>query len=206
MFGDTEVPIQIIQDGVIRCLAPPHFHPGKVTLCITSSNRESCSEIKEFEYRAPTNCIHDSASVVEVKKTRDEILMLAKFVQSLLSDESSQDGSGRHSLRMKADNDSWEQIIESLLLGGETTSTTVDWIMQELLKDKLQQWISSKFSAKGDQPGCFLSKKEQGIIHMIAGLGLEWALNPFLSLGVNVNFRDLNGWTALHWAARFGRY
>lgn len=56
-----------------------------------------------------------------------------------------------------------------------------------------------------DQPGCSLSKKELGIIHMVAGLGFEWALNPILSCGVSINFRDINGWTALHWAARFGR-
>jgi len=40
---------------------------------------------------------------------------------------------------------------------------------------------------------------------MIAGLGFEWALSPILNSGVNINFRDINGWTALHWAARFGR-
>ncbi|GMP82308.1 hypothetical protein CsSME_00036678 [Camellia sinensis var. sinensis] len=40
---------------------------------------------------------------------------------------------------------------------------------------------------------------------MVAGLGFEWALNPILNSGVGVNFRDINGWTALHWAARFGR-
>ncbi|KAL0421576.1 UNVERIFIED_CONTAM: Calmodulin-binding transcription activator 4 [Sesamum latifolium] len=53
--------------------------------------------------------------------------------------------------------------------------------------------------------GCSLSKKQQGIIHMVAGLGFQWALQPILSSGVSVNFRDINGWTALHWAAKFGR-
>ncbi|KAK4838351.1 hypothetical protein QYF36_013098 [Acer negundo] len=77
--------------------------------------------------------------------------------------------------------------------------------MQELLKDKLQQWLSSKSMGESDQPDCSLSKKERGIVHMIAGLGFEWALNPILSHGVNVNFWDINGWTALHWASRFGR-
>ncbi|KAI9186119.1 hypothetical protein LWI28_013926 [Acer negundo] len=78
--------------------------------------------------------------------------------------------------------------------------------MQELLKDKLQQWLSSKSMGESDQPDCSLSKKERGIVHMIAGLGFEWALNPILSHGVNVNFWDINGWTALHWASRFGRH
>lgn len=50
-----------------------------------------------------------------------------------------------------------------------------------------------------------MSKKEQGVIHTVAGLGFEWALNPILSHGVGINFRDINGWTVLHWAAHFGR-
>ncbi|KAK0593959.1 hypothetical protein LWI29_000203 [Acer saccharum] len=78
-------------------------------------------------------------------------------------------------------------------------------VVTELLKDKLQQWLSSKSMGESDQPGCSLSKKERGIIHMIAGLGFEWALNPILSHGVGVNFWYINGWTALHWASRFGR-
>ncbi|XLR19458.1 hypothetical protein S83_047370, partial [Arachis hypogaea] len=52
---------------------------------------------------------------------------------------------------------------------------------------------------------CPLSKKEQGIIHMVAGLGYEWALIPILNCGVNINFHDIRGWTALHWVAQFGR-
>ncbi|KAK1582186.1 hypothetical protein Q3G72_012574 [Acer saccharum] len=40
---------------------------------------------------------------------------------------------------------------------------------------------------------------------MIAGLGFEWALNPILSHRVSVNFWDINGLAALHWASRFGR-
>ncbi|KAH1212443.1 Calmodulin-binding transcription activator 4 [Glycine max] len=35
--------------------------------------------------------------------------------------------------------------------------------------------------------------------------GLLISLNPILTCGVNINFCDINGWTALHWAARFGR-
>ncbi|KAK4837711.1 hypothetical protein QYF36_007848 [Acer negundo] len=93
-----------------------------------------------------------------------------------------------------------------VLLENGTSSGTIEWLMQELLKDKLQQWLSSKSMGESDQPDCSLSKKERGIVHMIAGLGFEWALNPILSHGVNVNFWDINGWTALHWASRFGRH
>ncbi|GKD52871.1 calmodulin-binding transcription activator 4-like protein isoform X2 [Tanacetum coccineum] len=40
---------------------------------------------------------------------------------------------------------------------------------------------------------------------MVSGLGFVWALAPILKSGVGINFRDTNGWTALHWASRFGR-
>lgn len=66
MFGDVEVPAEIIQDGVICCEAPSHLL-GKVALCITSGNKEPCSEIKEFEFRNKTNsCIHCNVLETEV--------------------------------------------------------------------------------------------------------------------------------------------
>ncbi|XVE92102.1 hypothetical protein REPUB_Repub01dG0068300 [Reevesia pubescens] len=209
MFGETEVPLEIIQEGVICCKAPPHL-PGKATLCITSGNRESCSEIREFEYRvntsssAPCNLSH-----TEAPKSPEELLLLVRFVQMLLSDSSLQKDSIESGIdvrrKFKADDDSWSHVIDALLIGSGTSSDTVDWLLQELLKDQLQQWLCSRSKEAGYQSSCTMSKKEQGIIHMAAGLGFEWALNPILSHGVSINFRDINGWTALHWAARFGR-
>lgn len=210
MFGDIEVPVEIIQQGVIRCETPPHL-PGKVTLCITSSNRQSCSEVREFEYRVKSNfCAHCNLEQTEAARHTEELLLLVRFVQMLLCDSAMQKEDGVNSenhvpRNSKAEDDSWGQIIEGLLLGRENSSETTNWLLQELLKDKLQRWIALRSRQEHDQGGCSLSKKEQGIIHMIAGLGFEWALNPILGCGVNVNFRDISGLTALHWAARFGR-
>ncbi|KAM7269197.1 hypothetical protein ACFE04_024694 [Oxalis oulophora] len=204
MFNDTEVPLHLIQEGVMQCEAPPCF-PGKVTLCITSANREACSEVREFEYRAKdSNPANFRTTQVEPLRSTDELLLLVRFVQ-VLSDLSTPSKNGLEfeiPRSVKANDDTWSHMIESLLVGGGTSSGAVDWILQELLKDKLQQWLSS---LSQDDTGCSLSKKDRGIIHMVAGLGYEWALNPILSHGVGVNFRDINGWTALHWAARFGR-
>lgn len=209
MFGDVEVPIEIIQDGVILCEAPSHL-PGKVTLCITSGNRESCSEVREFEYRNKTSsCTRCNSLETEASRSPEELLLLVRFAQMILSDSSLKNeitGSGNHELRkQKVDDDSWSHVIEALLVGSGTSSGTVDWLLEELLKDKLQSWLSSRSHIQDEQTGCSLSKRDQGIIHMVAGLGFEWALNPILSCGVNINFRDISGWTALHWAARFGR-
>ncbi|KAL2903702.1 Calmodulin-binding transcription activator 4, partial [Bienertia sinuspersici] len=203
MFDDVEVPLQILQDGVFCCQAPPH-PSGKVTLCITSGNRESCSEIREFEYRDKhVTCVQSDKSE-ESARSIDETLLLVRLVQMLLSRSTLQGENSELGVnQLKSDGDMWNQIIEALLIGGATLVDTLDWLLQQLLKDKLQQWLSSR--SKEGQQDCSLSRKEQGIIHMIAGLGYEWALNPVLEHGVGINFRDINGWTALHWAARFGR-
>lgn len=210
MFGDIEVPIQIIQDGVFCCQAPPNL-PGKVTLCITSGNRESCSEVREFEYRVnPRNQDGRNLPETETKKNLEEILLLVRFVQMLLFDPPMKKRDSCEAEinlldKVKGDEDSWDQIIEALLVGSWTSSSAKDWLLQELLKEKFQRWLSCRMQEGSDLLGCLLSKKEQSIIHMVAGLGFGWALNPILLSGVNIDFRDINGWTALHWAARFGR-
>ncbi|KAL8224516.1 hypothetical protein R6Q57_019991 [Mikania cordata] len=193
MFGENEVPAEIIQEGVLCCYAPTHL-PGKVTLCITSGNQESCSEIREFEYcDKPNNYMNNTG---KKSKSSEELLLLVRFMQVLLS--------GQEEGKITAgEEDSWSQAIEALLDGSLDSSDAIDWLLEEILKDKLQQWLSSSLQNKNGVTS--LSKREQGIIHMVSGLGFGWALNPILKSGVGVNFRDINGWTALHWAARFGR-
>lgn len=190
MFGDTEVPVEIIQDGVLCCYSPPCL-PGKVTLCITSGNRESCSQIREFDFRDKPNSYISNNPTEKTSRNSEELLLLARFVQMLLSGQ-------KEGISM-AGEDSWSQVIETLLDGDLESFNATDWLLEELLKDKLQQWLSSRLQDSA------LSKRDQGIIHMVSGLGFGWALNPVLNSGVGVNFRDINGWTALHWAAQFGR-
>ncbi|KAL0806882.1 hypothetical protein Bca101_099374 [Brassica carinata] len=189
MFGNAQVPFEIIKEGVIRCQAPP-CGPGKVNLCITSGDGLSCSQIIEFEYRDKP----DDRSCP--KSSPDELLLLVKFVQTLLLDR-------KGNIEPSTDDDEWRRIIDKIRDGTATSSSTVDWLLQELLKDKLEAWLSSRSQDK-DQTSCSLSKQEQGIIHMVAGLGFDWALSPILGHGVSVDFRDGNGWSALHWAAQLG--
>ncbi|KAI3817438.1 hypothetical protein L1987_11228 [Smallanthus sonchifolius] len=197
MFGETEVPAEIIQEGVLCCYAPSCL-PGKVALCITSGNRESCSEIREFDYRDKPNNYINNDPTEKKSRNSEELLLLVRFVQMLLSAQLSQSEGN-----LTSGDDSWSQVIETLLDGSLESSNATDWLLEELLKDKMQIWLSSRLQNKKGVSG--LSKREQGIIHMVSGLGFGWALNPILKAGVGVNFRDINGWTALHWAARFGR-
>ncbi|XP_077229908.1 calmodulin-binding transcription activator 4-like isoform X2 [Tasmannia lanceolata] len=213
MFGDVEVPLEIIQVGVLRCKAPPHVS-GKVTLCITSGNRESCSEVREFEYRSKSESIalDSTLSQADATKGTEELVLLVRFVEILLRGFDSVSVQKEDNIeseiqllrKLKIADDLWGQTIKALLVGSETPSNVMDWILQELLKDKLRQWLASKHQ-EDKVPGFSLTKQEQGILHFISGLGYEWALSSILKCGVGINFRDVNGWTALHWAARFGR-
>ncbi|KAI3956667.1 hypothetical protein MKW92_016657 [Papaver armeniacum] len=226
MFGDTEVPVEIvqegvlrrqtpgqvslIQEGVLRCHTPPQS-PGKVSLCITVGNREACSEIREFEFRTtPTTCIqNNNLPKTDGMRSAEELQLLIRFVQTLLCYPSmnKEDGitSGTNaSKKLNADENLWENLKHVVLVGSETESRILDSLLQELLKEKLPQWLHSKFK-EGETPGSANLKKDQEIIHVVAGLGFEWALNLILRSGIGINFRDTNGWTALHYAAYFGR-
>ncbi|KAL6874359.1 hypothetical protein ACP4OV_013379 [Aristida adscensionis] len=210
MFGDTEVPAEIVQPGVLRCHTPLQSS-SKLTICVTSGNREVCSEFKEFEFRDKQTIsgFSDFAPCSRSLKSSEELLLLAKFARMLLSENETSDVSdGDHQSgqcpKLKMNDEHWERLIHDLKIDCENPLGTVDWIMEELLKSKLQQWLSLKLQGYNGT-ACSLSKQEQGIIHLISALGYEWALSSILSAGVGINFRDSNGWTALHWAASFGR-
>lgn len=207
MFGDTEVPVEIVQPGVLRCHTPLHS-AGKLTLCITTGNRKVCSEIKDFEFRAKSTASSFTDFAPSSMKSTEELSLLAKFARILLCDNGSSAASGDdpqpgQSPKLKMNEENWQRLINELDVGCENPLSRVDWIMEELLKSKLQQWLSLRLQA--DDGTCSLSKNEQGIIHLISALGYDWALSSVLSAGIGINLRDSNGWTALHWAAYFGR-
>ncbi|MCL7043799.1 hypothetical protein MKW94_017008 [Papaver nudicaule] len=46
----------------------------------------------------------------------------------------------------------------------------------------------------------------QGVMHLSACLGYTWAIALYRKIYFGVDYRDMTGWTALHWAAFYGRH
>lgn len=212
MFGEVEVPAEVIADGVLRCHTPIH-KAARVPFYVTRSNRLACSEVREFEYRFKP--VKDADIIDNYSDSGNEILQM-RFVKLLclssacppnsdyigLSEESQL--SNKISSLLKEDGDEWHQMLELASEKDYSPERVQEKLLEKLLKEKLHIWLLQK-AAEGGKGPSVLDKDGQGVLHFAAALGYDWALEPTKLAGVSVNFRDVNGWTALHWAAFFGR-
>ncbi|GKV51906.1 hypothetical protein SLEP1_g58524 [Rubroshorea leprosula] len=211
MFGEVEVPAEVIADGVLRCHTPIQ-EANRVPFYITCSNRLACSEVREFEYR--TLNIEDINTAENYSSSDNENLHLrfdkllclnSKFTSydSSTSGDISQLISKINTL-LKDDISEWEQMLKLSSEKELSSEDLKEQLLQKPLKEKLRVWLLQKV-AEGDKGPSVLDEGGQGVLHFAAALGYDWAFEPTIVAGVSVNFRDVNGWTALHWAASCGR-
>ncbi|KAJ6740850.1 CALMODULIN-BINDING TRANSCRIPTION ACTIVATOR CAMTA [Salix purpurea] len=208
MFGEAEVPAEVIADGVLRCNTPSH-KAGRVPFYVTCSNTIACSEVCEFEYRlSHTQDItyNYSDSVTEDLNMRFGKLLSLSSVSPSKYDSSTVDEimSSKINSLLNEDNETWDQMLELTSEEGFSSEKVKELLVQKLLKEQLHVWLLQKATEGGKGPGV-LDEGGQGVLHFAAALGYDWALEPTIVAGVSVNFRDVNGWTALHWAASYGR-
>ncbi|WVZ57149.1 hypothetical protein U9M48_007573 [Paspalum notatum var. saurae] len=209
MFGDVEVPAEVLTDGTLRCYAPPH-KLGRVPFYVTCSNRVACSEVREFEYRDSNAQYMETSRSQAIGVNEMHLHIRLEKLLTLGPDD-------HHIPVLGSGNEKHEltNAINSLMLDGkwsdqkpssvkEVASTARDQSLKKLVKEKLHHWLICKINDDGKGPNV-LCKEGQGVIHLVAALGYDWAIKPMLVAGVNVNFRDAHGWTALHWAASLGR-
>lgn len=212
MFGEVEVPAEIIAKGVLCCHTPPH-KAGRVPFYVTCSNRLACSEVREFDfqvnYTPEVNTTGENrGSTFDTFSIRfGELLSLGHaFPQnsdSISVSEKSQLRSKINSL-LREEEDDWDKLLKLTQEEDFSPENLQEQLLQNLLKDKLHAWLLQKITEEGKGPNV-LDEGGQGVLHFAAALGYDWALEPTIVAGVNVNFRDVNGWTSLHWAAFCGR-
>ncbi|KAM2668067.1 hypothetical protein EV2_019689 [Malus domestica] len=211
MFGEVEVPAEVIADGVLRCYTPIH-KAGRIPFYVTCSNRLACSEIREFEYRVGQ--IPDYDAKDDYTGCTNEILnMRFGKLLSLSSSSPTFDPTSiaenselisKIDLLLKNDNGEWDRMLQLTSDEDFSLERVEDQLLQQLLKEKLRAWLLQKLAAGGKGPSV-LDEGGQGVLHFGAALGYDWVLLPTITAGVSVNFRDVDGWTALHWAALHGR-
>lgn len=206
MFGEVEVPAEVLANGILCCQSPPH-ETGRVPFYITCSDRLACSEVMEFEFKEgfSENVEVDFFNKMQLHLRLEELLSL-KSVEP--SNEAFEDDFQKRNLIYKLISLKEEEEYSS------KEEQTVDMdiskhklkahMTQSLVKEKLYSWLLRKVTETGKGPSV-LGEDGQGVLHLVAALGYHWAIKPIVTAGVNINFRDVNGWTALHWAASCGR-
>ncbi|XWS68294.1 hypothetical protein CRYUN_Cryun04dG0078600 [Craigia yunnanensis] len=209
MFGEVEVPAEIVADGILSCCAPPHS-VGQVPFYVTCSNRLACSEVREFDYRAGFAKDINLSDIYGVASRE----MLLRFEMSLSQKSFSPPNHHFEGVGEKRDlitkiismkeEEECHQIVDPSSDKDLSQHEEKECLLQKLMKQKLYSWLLHKIMEDGKGPN-ILDEKGQGVLHLAAALGYDWAIKPIVTAGVSINFRDANGWTALHWAAFCGR-
>lgn len=210
MFGEVEVPAEVVANGILCCQAPPH-KVGRVPFYVTCANRLACSEVREFDFRDGYSRNVDYTDFFNSSNDMLLHLRLEEFLSLKPVHPSNQTFEGdveKRSLILKLISLREEEEYSSK----EEQSVEMDisrhkvkkHLFHRQFKEKLYSWLLHKVTESGKGPNV-LDKDGQGVLHLAAVLDYDWAIIPILAAGVNINFRDVNGWTALHWAAFYGR-
>lgn len=210
MFAEVEVPAEVLADGVLCCRIPPHA-VGRVPFYITCSNRLACSEVREFDYivgsvkDADISDIYGSSTSESFLHLRlERILSMRSSPQNHLSEGLCEKQKLISKIiQLKEEEESY-QMVEANPEKNLSQHVEKYQILQKIMKEKLYSWLLRKVCEDGKGP-CILDDEGQGVLHLAASLGYDWAIKPTVTAGVSINFRDLSGWTALHWAAYCGR-
>uniref|UniRef100_A0A1J3IVH4 Calmodulin-binding transcription activator 5 n=1 Tax=Noccaea caerulescens TaxID=107243 RepID=A0A1J3IVH4_NOCCA len=211
--GELRVPAEFLQMGVYRCFLPPQS-PGVVNLYLSADGNKPISQLFSFEHR--------SVPVIEkVVPQDDQLYKWEEFefqvrlahllftssnklnvLSSKISPPNLQDAKRLASKTSHLLN-SWAYLFKSIQGNKVSFDQAKDHIFELTLKNKVKEWLMEKV-LEGRNTLDYDSKG-LGVIHLCAILGYTWSIQLFSLSGLPLNFRDKQGWTALHWAAYYGR-
>ncbi|XP_052189307.1 calmodulin-binding transcription activator 6-like isoform X2 [Diospyros lotus] len=210
--GGTCSPVEIVQSGVLRCMVSPHA-PGLVDLYLSFDGHSPVSQVVNFEYRTPP--MQDWMISADDKSMWEEFRLQMRLAHLLFSTSKSLNilSSKVSPNTLKAAKifshktshvaNGWVCMVESIKNNKVSFLEAKDSLFDLALKNKLCEWLLERIV-----DGCKTSDHDdqgQGVIHLCAILNYTWAVNLYTLSGLSLDFRDKFGWTALHWAAYYGR-
>ncbi|XP_031486379.1 calmodulin-binding transcription activator 6 isoform X2 [Nymphaea colorata] len=216
VFGDTSVPAEMVQAGVVRCMAPPQLS-GIYSFYLSFDGRVPISQIMSFEYYpAPSHSANNGISAPKFDESKWNDFEVKRRLAHLLFSTSSGVSIFTSKVSPKTLNDAkrfaqstllhekdWMSLENSMELNEASFLKANVSLLDLTLKTKLQEWLLEKLI---EGRGAIVRDHQgQGVIHLCAVLDYRWAIHLITEAGISIDFRDASGWTALHWAANFGR-
>ncbi|XP_078148255.1 calmodulin-binding transcription activator isoform X3 [Carex rostrata] len=202
-IGGRCVNVELIKAGVFRVLVPPNT-PGSAELYMTLDGQNPISQVITFTYLSDPQEPKPEPELKYIRlQTRLLHLLFSSDKISSMSNKLTQkqlkEATNFASQTSPVIEKYWTSLVKQINEG----SATNKGLLEMVLRNKVQEWLLEKVSE-----GCKitpLDKEGQGVIHLCAMLNYSWAVWLFALSGLSLDFRDSAGWTALHWAAFYGR-
>ncbi|XP_062190672.1 calmodulin-binding transcription activator CBT-like [Phragmites australis] len=210
VIGDKCVAADSVQAGVYRFLATPHT-PGQVNLYMTLDGKTPISEVLSFDYRImPGSSLKSDLSLVEHEPKKSKLQMQMRLARFLFSTNKKKiapkflvEGSKVSNLLSASPEKEWMDLLEFVTDPKGPYVPSTEGLLELVLRNRLQEWLVEKIIEGHKSTG--RDDLGQGPIHLCSFLGYTWAIRLFSLSGFSLDFRDSSGWTALHWAAHYGR-
>lgn len=212
--GDARVPAEVIQSGVYRCLLSPQT-PGLVNLYLSFDGYKPISQAITFEFRTPVmpkptttpSVVKYHWEELRVQMRLANLLLATPKSLNILSSKIPQDAQKVAKIfarKCSYITSNWTDLTKSIDNSELSYPQAKDHLFELSLHTKLHEWLLEIILE-----GCKTPERDeqgQSVIHLCAILGYKWAVYPYKWSGLSLDYRDKFGWTALHWAAYYGRY
>lgn len=211
--GELRVPAEFLQLGVYRCFLPPQS-PGVVNLYLSADGNTPISQLFSFEHRSvpviekavPQGDQLYKWEEFEFQVRLAHLLFTSSNKISVFSSKISPDNlleAKKLASRTSHLLNSWAYLMKSTQANEVPFDQAKDHLFELTLKNRLKEWLLEKVIE--DRNTKEYDSKGLGVIHLCAVLGYTWSILLFSWASISLDFRDKHGWTALHWAAYYGR-
>ncbi|KAL3508152.1 hypothetical protein ACH5RR_033534 [Cinchona calisaya] len=210
--GDVCSNAEAIHAGVFRCVVSPQA-PAVVNVFLSFDGHRPISQVVTFEFRAPT--VHNTVISSEEKSSWEEFQVQMRLAHLLFSTSRSFNilsskatptalkEAQKFASKTSHIKNGWVYLSKSIKAKEISFPQAKDSLFELTLQNRLLEWLLERVAE-----GCQITERDekgQGVIHLCAILGYTWAVYPFSCSGLSLDYRDKFGWTALHWAAYYGR-